>query len=145
MKAMEFDGARMRLAREGAGFGQREFARVLGLSPGYVCQLETGHRSPSPHRVRKIAAALSVSVEWLCGGEPTPALPSPLAMFSDAELIAEFARRSQAGFICLYLGPGKHATGDTWGCTMTLSGMARALLRGIDSRIDVWRDEESQP
>ncbi|MDH6125928.1 helix-turn-helix transcriptional regulator [Kitasatospora sp. GP82] len=48
-------------ARLRAGYGLREFARLVGLSHSYVIQLETGKRCPSVTVARRIAAVLALT------------------------------------------------------------------------------------
>ena len=43
--------------------GQREFAKILGISPSSLCDLEKGRTIPSVSRARKIAKKLKVSEE----------------------------------------------------------------------------------
>ncbi|MGR3303054.1 MAG: helix-turn-helix transcriptional regulator [Candidatus Scalindua sp.] len=44
--------------RLGKGMTQRKFARLLGMTPQSLCDLEKGRRIPSPGRVAKIAKKL---------------------------------------------------------------------------------------
>lgn len=48
-------GAALVAARAAAGLGVRETARRAGITPGYLCMLQAGQRSPS----RAVAAALA--------------------------------------------------------------------------------------
>ena len=43
--------------------GQREFAKLLGISPSSLCDLEKGRTIPSVRRARKIAKKLKASEE----------------------------------------------------------------------------------
>ena len=57
-------GARLRRAREAAGFAQEELAARAGLSPNAVGDLERGeHRRPYPATVRALASALGLTAE----------------------------------------------------------------------------------
>lgn len=40
---------------------QKEFAKILGISPSSLCDLEKGRKIPAPHRAFKIASLLGVS------------------------------------------------------------------------------------
>ncbi|WP_371480014.1 helix-turn-helix domain-containing protein [Kitasatospora sp. NBC_00315] len=50
-------GAELRRMREQAGFGGSHLARVLGVSPAQVTQMENGKSSVSADRLRTVAAA----------------------------------------------------------------------------------------
>ncbi len=41
-------GEELRLMRQGAGVSQREMARLMGISPSYLCDLEQGLRRWDP-------------------------------------------------------------------------------------------------
>lgn len=52
--------------RRERGLGQRELARLLGISPAYLCDIEKGYRFPPPETIKRIAAELQVSPDdWL--------------------------------------------------------------------------------
>lgn len=53
-------GPMLRTARERAGLGQREAARDLGLSAGYMAHLEAGERCPSATVADRIADLLGL-------------------------------------------------------------------------------------
>jgi transcriptional regulator with XRE-family HTH domain len=44
--------------RLGKGIAQKEFAKLLGITPQSLCDLEKGRRIPSPGRAAKIARKL---------------------------------------------------------------------------------------
>lgn len=58
-------GRRIAELREGAGYRQREFARLVPMSIGYLPKIETGRSHPEPETLRRIAAALDVSYDEL--------------------------------------------------------------------------------
>ena len=43
------------------GISQNELARLVGISSGYMSDLMSGKRSPSPHMRRRIQEALGVT------------------------------------------------------------------------------------
>jgi transcriptional regulator with XRE-family HTH domain len=49
--------------RERASYGQTELAKLLGISRTAIFRWEDGERSPSPARIRKLAALYGVSVQ----------------------------------------------------------------------------------
>lgn len=63
-------GARIRLAREGAGHKvAAKFADRVGVRPGTLCRYELGHLQPSVDVLVRIARVLGVRMEWLATGE----------------------------------------------------------------------------
>ncbi|WP_369183542.1 helix-turn-helix domain-containing protein [Streptomyces sp. Y1] len=57
-------GAELRRMREQAGFGGSHLARLLGVTPALVTQMENGKSAVSEERLREIATAC------MCGNEP---------------------------------------------------------------------------
>ncbi|WP_078857189.1 helix-turn-helix domain-containing protein [Streptomyces sp. NBRC 109706] len=55
---MQARGARIRRKREGAGYGLRAFADLIGISPSWLSRIERDQASPSPDVLRRIALAL---------------------------------------------------------------------------------------
>ncbi|MFN9913203.1 MAG: helix-turn-helix transcriptional regulator, partial [Pirellulaceae bacterium] len=68
--------SQMRRLRKDRGLSQAQLAELAGVEQGTVSKIEVGSRRGDPETLRKIAAALGVSVEEL--GEPAPrdALPA---------------------------------------------------------------------
>ena len=58
---------RLREVREKRGYKQVDLARRTGIPPSAVSQFETGRREPSLRTVSKLADALGVTVDFLCG------------------------------------------------------------------------------
>lgn len=56
---------RLRIAREFAGFEQRDFAEKTGISRATISAAENGHRRPIRSTVKLWALATGVNVEWL--------------------------------------------------------------------------------
>jgi len=48
---------------------QREFAKSVYISNGYLSEIETGHKEVKPRLVHIIANVFSVSTRWLLSGE----------------------------------------------------------------------------
>ena len=51
-KVEKWTGAELRKKREAAGFGLNEFARLLGVPPPYLSDIELGKRNVTPHVMR---------------------------------------------------------------------------------------------
>jgi transcriptional regulator with XRE-family HTH domain len=58
-------GAQVRMLREQLGFSLREFSRRTGISPSFLCEVESGRRNPGPERLDRIAETLGVPVSEL--------------------------------------------------------------------------------
>ena len=71
-------GAEIRAAREAAGLSLRQLARRIGMSPGYVSDIETDRRVPALDTLDAIIAAVDVpclSGDPACGcAECIPAI-----------------------------------------------------------------------
>ena len=61
---------RIRELREAQGINQSEFAQILGVRQNTLSTWETGRYEPDGEMLKKIAAALNVSVDYLLGGDP---------------------------------------------------------------------------
>lgn len=58
---------RIRDAREKLGLNQAKLAAEAEITPAAISQIESGDRTPSTPIVRRLAAALQVSVDYLLG------------------------------------------------------------------------------
>ena len=61
---------RIRELREARGINQSELAQILGVRQNTLSTWETGRYEPDGEMLKKIAAALNVSVDYLLGGDP---------------------------------------------------------------------------
>lgn len=57
--------ARLRLARERKGLSQLDLSRLLGVSDGLAGQWERGQKEPSLSKLKDLARALDVRIDWL--------------------------------------------------------------------------------
>ncbi len=55
--------------RKEKGFTQKEFAKLLGISAGNLCEWEKGRIEPNIEFLKKIAKLLECSVDYLLGLE----------------------------------------------------------------------------
>ena len=62
-------GNRIREARVQAGLKQKELAEKIGVSESRVSQYEKGSQNPRIGTLLKIADALEISVQYLCGDQ----------------------------------------------------------------------------
>lgn len=62
-------GARIREARERAGYTQEALARAADMTAQSVYRYERGRMEPGVARLERIAALLGVSIDWLVNGD----------------------------------------------------------------------------
>ena len=60
---------RIREIRLALNKSQREFAKLVYISNGYLSEIETGHKEVKARLIRLIADAFSVNTHWLLTGE----------------------------------------------------------------------------
>lgn len=60
---------RLKAARKRAGISQERLAEIVGKTKGAVGNWETGENQPGPDTLRKVAAAVGQSVDYLLTGE----------------------------------------------------------------------------
>ncbi len=65
MEEKNLIGQRIKAAREEAGLSQEKLGKLVGVVFQSVQQWEIGKTTPRAHRIRKIAAALNTSPNWL--------------------------------------------------------------------------------
>src|SRR5881398_3674137 len=70
-------GPRLRAIRIARGFGLRELARRLDLSPSSISQIETGKIRPSVRTLYALASEFGVTVDEVLFDEPMPGTPGP--------------------------------------------------------------------
>jgi transcriptional regulator with XRE-family HTH domain len=58
-------GQRLRELRDKADLSLRELAKIIGISPPFISDIELGRRFPSEEILKKLARALDVSLEDL--------------------------------------------------------------------------------
>ena len=58
-------GALLRQARQEAHIGLRELARSVEVSPGYLCDVEHGRKSPHFDLLRKLGKWVRIEPQWL--------------------------------------------------------------------------------
>jgi transcriptional regulator with XRE-family HTH domain len=89
---------KLRLAR---GYTQRAFAEELGISAGYLSQIEMGLRQPSRELLRKMADAYGASLDYLLRDEEAPpveGVPEEIVEFFRSERVAEGDREELLNF-----------------------------------------------
>lgn len=93
---------RLRRTREARGLSQLDLANKTaeggkpGLQPAAISHFETGQRSPSFDNLKRLADALSVSIDYLLGrideeqhGQGIAAAPRAQQLFRNAEKLSE--------------------------------------------------------
>ncbi len=83
-------GERLRKVRESKGLNQAQLAEKSGLQPSAVSHFELGRRSPSFDNLKRLADALSVTIDYLLGRqhEPTTAGPAAEKFYRDYEALS---------------------------------------------------------
>jgi len=69
----------LRRIRESQKLSQTELAEKTGFQPSAISHFETGRRSPSFDNLKRLADALSVSIDYLLGREDTSKSLGPVA------------------------------------------------------------------
>lgn len=83
---------RLRAARESRGLGQREFARICGLSANQMNRYENGLSDPSTRILITIANELGVTTDYLLGLTDVPGGYAVDSLHKDErELLAAYA------------------------------------------------------
>ena len=67
-------GERLRLLRKENNLTQDELATLIGVKNKVISFYETGDRVPSPKVIKKLAATLHVSADYLLGIEKQPSI-----------------------------------------------------------------------
>ena len=65
-------GSPLRVWRKHRGFTLAALARLVGVSKGYLSQIENGHKSGTLDLFRRLAGALDVSIDQLVDPAPPP-------------------------------------------------------------------------
>ena len=63
-------GERIHLERKRLNLSLQTLSERAGMSKGFLCDVEHGHKSMSVHRAKAIARVLCTSVDVLMEGEP---------------------------------------------------------------------------
>lgn len=97
--SVEF-GNRLRQAREKKLLSQAELAEKTGFQPSAISHFESGRRAPSFDNLRKLADALSVTIDFLLGreAEPHSAGPTVQKLFRDFEQLSSDDQETVASF-----------------------------------------------
>lgn len=69
---MTTNGAAIRVIRNRSGWSLTRLAATIGVSHGYLSNIEAGRRQASPEVTRAIADALEVPLASITGTAPTP-------------------------------------------------------------------------
>lgn len=86
-------GRRVREARETMGWTVRQVAAWTGIDPATVSRIETGVRPATEEHIRKLAAGLKVTTDWLLGTDRKLPDGARLATAGDeAQISAENGR-----------------------------------------------------
>jgi Zn-dependent peptidase ImmA (M78 family)/DNA-binding XRE family transcriptional regulator len=101
--AVDFDPARLALARRLAGMPRARLAAVLGVTAAAVTQYEKGQFKPTLPIVDRLAELLDVTVEFFRAGRPVPSLPASGAHFRSLRSTSALERERALAFAELAL------------------------------------------
>jgi transcriptional regulator with XRE-family HTH domain len=90
----------LRKTREDKGLSQSELAHKAGFQPSAISHFESGRRSPSFENLKRLADALSVTIDYLLGRETLPKSAGPVAeqLFRNFGLMSSDDQESLAKF-----------------------------------------------
>jgi transcriptional regulator with XRE-family HTH domain len=121
-------GQRLRRLRSERGFSQRELS-APGVSYAYISRIEAGTRQPSVKALRKLAAKLGVSAEYLETGSDVRETEERELRLADAELALRLTGDAQAAERELREVVEEAASaGDTDAATRARIGLGLAAL-----------------
>ena len=80
-------GARLRQARDDAGFSRARLGQITGIGPRVIEKIETGTQEPSASRVRKLCEALNIEMAGLLGMDKAPTRPAPVPASVEIETV----------------------------------------------------------
>ncbi|MFZ3415669.1 XRE family transcriptional regulator [Arthrobacter sp. 3Tela_A] len=90
--AMFFDGSRLTLARNLAGWRKSALANAITMSPAAVSSWETGEKRPSPAAVAQLALALQIDPEFFSTRPGTPAVLQTVPHFRSLRSTTQIVR-----------------------------------------------------
>ncbi|MHB8928860.1 MAG: helix-turn-helix domain-containing protein [Bacillota bacterium] len=74
-------GEKVRIIREARGWSQQDLAAKIGMSPGYIAQVETGRTEPSFQALQKLVQVLGMEAAKLL--DPAIIIPYDLPGLPD--------------------------------------------------------------
>ena len=101
--AVDFDPARLALARRLAGMPRAQLAAALGVTAAAVTQYEKGQAKPTLPIVGRLAELLAVPAEFFRAGHPVPSLPASGAHFRSLRSTSALERERALAFAELAL------------------------------------------
>lgn len=87
-----FDGSRLTLARNLAGWRKSNLASAIGMSPAAVSSWETGEKRPGPAAVAQLALALQIDPGFFSARAATPAGSKTISHFRSLRSTTQVAR-----------------------------------------------------
>ena len=84
----EIFSGRLKKIRESKKLSQSDLAKKTGLQAAAVSHFETGQRKPSFDNLKKLADALSVSIDYLLGRDVTQTSTGTQNLFRDFEKLS---------------------------------------------------------
>ena len=101
--AVDFDPARLALARRLVGMPRTRLAAALEVTAAAVTQYEKGQNKPTLPIVNRLAEVLGVTAEFFRAGHPVPSLPASGAHFRSLRSTSALERERALAFAELAL------------------------------------------
>jgi len=100
---------RLRAERERRQLTQTEVAKRCGLEPSAISHFETGRRSPSFANLKRLADALSVTIDYLLGRshDPGTAGPAVQQLFRDFDQLTAHDQKILSDFATMLARKGR--------------------------------------
>lgn len=96
--AVDFDPARLALARRLAALPRTRLGKQVGVTPAAITQYEKGQTKPTLPVLDQLADALAVPVEFFRAGYPVPALSASAAHFRSLRSTTALERERALSF-----------------------------------------------
>ena len=96
--AVDFDPARLALARRLAALPRTRLGRMVDVTPSAITQYEKGQSKPTIPVVDRLAEALGVPTEFFRAGHPIPGLPTGGAHFRSLRSTTALERERALSF-----------------------------------------------
>jgi transcriptional regulator with XRE-family HTH domain len=92
-------GLEIKELREYLGLSQRQLAKISGLTPAAICQIESEQRSPSLDTINKICTALDIEPAYLFRNKQEERTPDKLKALLKEKKICEADMKQVEKFI----------------------------------------------
>lgn len=139
--------ARLKQARVSQNITQRQLAKMTDMTAATISAYENGVKNPCIENISRLATALNISLDWLCGGEANnksefKTYADVMAAFADALSCIDFTFEDSAS-----ASLSIHATDELFAQFLSDFARMKSLLdsKNIDESIfKSWLDGQIQ-